>query len=279
MELPNGEIWLVHLTARPFTPELRCTLGRETAIQRMKWTNDGWLRMANGGNLAQEFVPESSLPEVSVNSLPDHDDFNSKQLGIGYYAPRIDPMSFVDLKSRPGWIRLRGQESGCSLNKVSLLARKLTSVKATITTKLDFTPIRYQHTAGLILYYDNMNFIYLYKYFSETLNHSAISVLQVENGVKKEFHDARTYIQDGQDIWMRLEINGRKSQFKWSVDGKSYTTIGPCFDTSIFSDEYSDFGEFTGSFVGITCGDRMMHKHTADFDFFDYKADEKANVQ
>lgn len=188
-------------------------------------------------------------------------------------------MSFVDLKSRPGWIRLRGQESGCSLNKVSLLARKLTSVKATITTKLDFTPIRYQHTAGLILYYDNMNFIYLYKYFSETLNHSAISVLQVENGVKKEFHDARTYIQDGQDIWMRLEINGRKSQFKWSVDGKSYTTIGHCFDTSIFSDEYSDFGEFTGSFVGITCGDRMMHKHTADFDFFDYKADEKADVQ
>ena len=40
--------------------------------------------------------------------------------------------------------------------------------------------------------------------------------------------------EDGQDIWMRLEINGRKSQFKWSVDGKSYTTIGPCFDTSIF---------------------------------------------
>ena len=88
-----------------------------------------------------------------------------------------------------------------------------------------FTPIRYQHTAGLILYYDNMNFIYLYKYFSETLNHSAISVLQIGNGEKKEFHDARTYIQDGQDIGMRLEINGRKSQFKWSVGGKSYTTI------------------------------------------------------
>lgn len=161
MELPNGETWLVHLTVRPFTPELRCTLGRETAIQRMKWTDDGWLRMETGGNLAHEFVPESSLPEVSVSFLPDHDDFNSKLLGIGYYAPRIGPMSFVDLKSRPGWIRLRGQESGCSLNKVSLLARKLTSVKATITTKLDFTPIRYQHTAGLILYYDNMNFIYL----------------------------------------------------------------------------------------------------------------------
>ncbi len=41
----------------------------------------------------------------------------------------------------------------------------------------------------------------------------------------------------------------------------------------------SQFGEFTGAFVGITCGDRMMHRHTADFDFFDYEADETAAVE
>ena len=32
VELPTGEVYLVHLCARPFVPELRCTLGRETAI-------------------------------------------------------------------------------------------------------------------------------------------------------------------------------------------------------------------------------------------------------
>ena len=162
---------------------------------------------------------------------------------------------------------------------MSLLARKLTSVQARITTKLDFTPLSYQHTAGLILYYDNMNFIYLYKYFSDTLGHGAVSVLQVENGEKREFSDARTFVEDGCEIYMRLLIKGRKSQFQWSLDGESYTEIGPCFDTSRFSDEYSQFGEFTGAFVGITCGDRMMHCHTADFDFFDYEADETAAVE
>lgn len=220
----------------------------------MKWTEDGWLRMEHGSNLAQELVPESSLPEVTGKVLPSHDDFDLPKLGIGYYAPRIDPARFTDLTSRPGWIRLRGQESGCSLNKVSLLARKLTSVKATATTRLDFTPLSYQHTAGLILYYDNMNFIYLYKYFSDTLNHSALSVLQIDNGVKREFPEARTYVEDEKDIWMRLTINERKSQFQWSFDGVSYLQIGPCFDTSLFSDEYSDF------------------------DFFDYVADETADV-
>lgn len=47
-------------------PELCCTLGRETAIQRMKWTDDGWLRMENGGNMAEASVEESSLPEVPI---------------------------------------------------------------------------------------------------------------------------------------------------------------------------------------------------------------------
>ena len=69
VDLPNGETWLVHLTSRPFVPELRCTLGRETAIQRMKWTEDGWLRMENGGNMAQEFVKESKLPEYPMKSF------------------------------------------------------------------------------------------------------------------------------------------------------------------------------------------------------------------
>ena len=103
--------------------------------------------------------------------------------------------------------------------------------------------------------------------------------MQVENGEKKEFSDSRTFVEDGKDIWMKLKINGRNSQFFWSLDGEDYSEIGPCFDTSKFSDEYSNFGEFTGTFVGITCGDRMMHSRTADFDFFDYEADEHADVK
>ena len=55
-------------------------------------------------------------------------------------------------------------------------------------------------------------------------------------------------MEDGQDIWMRLEVKGRKSCFKWSLDGDTYKEIGPCFLITKFSDEYSEFGEFTGTF-------------------------------
>ena len=277
VELPNGEVYLVHLTSRPFVPELRCTLGRETAIQKMIWTEDGWLRMADGSNLAKTEVPEPQLPECPMKQIPDFDDFESGELGNWYYSPRIMPQRFADVKARPGYVRLRGQESRASLNKVSILARKLTSVYARVTTKMEFTPEVFQHSAGLILYYDNMNYVNLREYYSETLGQSAISIVQLENGEKTEFVDTRTAVDAG-PIWMRLYVEGRKSWFEWSRDGKEYQKIGPEFDTTKYSDEYCRYGEFTGAMVGITCADRIKRKHYADFDFFEYLSDDSRPV-
>lgn len=265
-----GEVYLVHLTARPFVPELRCTLGRETAMQKMMWTDDGWLRMADQSNLAKESFEESKLPEYPMPQIPDFDDFNSDTLGIQYYAPRISPESFTDVKARPGYVRIRGQESRTSLNKVSILARKLTSVNAVITTKMEFKPEIYQHSAGLILYYDNMNYINLRKYYSQTLGQSAISVIQLENGTRTEYLDTRIPVKDV-PLYFRLRIENRKTFFEWSYDGEEYFRIGKEFDTTKFSDEYCKYGEFTGTFVGMTCADRMFHQHYADFDFFEYE--------
>ncbi|WP_341457579.1 glycoside hydrolase family 43 protein [Lacrimispora amygdalina] len=277
VDTQNGETYLVHLCARPFVPELRCTLGRETAIQKMIWTDDHWLRMASGGNLAEVLVEASDLPEVPVKQVPDFDDFNEEELGLQYYAPRIMPQRFADLTTRPGYVRIRGQESRTSLNQVSILARKLTSVYVTVTTKMEFIPEVHQHSAGLILYYDNMNYINLRKYYSETLGQSALSIIHLENGEKTEFLNTRIPVRDD-PVYLRLTIEGRQSWFSWCFDGVNYQKIGRVFDTTRFSDEYCRYGEFTGTMVGITCADRVKHSHYADFDFFEYCADEDRAV-
>ncbi len=267
VDLPTGETYLVHLCARPFIPELRCTLGRETSIQKMQWTDDGWLRMADGGRLAQVDVPESKLPDCPLPLLPEHDDFDAPTLLPYYYAPRIMPQRFADVTARPGWVRLRGQESQASLHKVSLLARKVTSVHMEFTTCLDFTPEIYQHSAGLILYYDNMNSIFLRKYYSDTLHHSALGLIRLENGEKDEFPACRTLAED-KPVYLKLTIDGRQSRFSYGYDGETFTPIGPVFDTTRFSDEYCKYGEFTGTMAGLLCIDSMKHEHTADFAFF-----------
>ena len=274
VETQDGEVYLVHLTARPFVPELRCTLGRETAIQKMVWTDGGWLRMADGSSLAKEYTEESSLPECPLPQIPEKDDFDSPDLGIQYYAPRIDPKSFCDLTSRPGWLRMRGQESRTSLNRVSFLARKLTSVYAQVTVKMEFEPEIYQHSAGLMIYYDNMNYVNLRKYYSAALGGPAVSISRLENGEKTVMMNTRQRVGEG-PVWFRLVIEGRRFHFEWSEDGDNYSRIGEDFDTTRFSDEYCEYGEFTGTFVGMTCADRMYHRKYADFDFFEYIADEE----
>ncbi|MDD3796389.1 MAG: glycoside hydrolase family 43 protein [Lachnospiraceae bacterium] len=270
VETSTGEVYMVFHCSRPFLPELRCTLGRETAITKMMWTEDGWLRKADGSNLADEQWEPGTLSECPMAQIPDFDDFDEPELGNWYYAPRIMPSSFADVTARKGWVRLRGQEARTSLNRVSILARKLTSVHAAVTTKMDFTPEVYQHSAGLILYYDNMDYINLRKYYSETLGQSALSIVQLENGKRTEYLDTRIPVEDI-PIYLQLRINGRETSFHWSYDGKEYQPIGKVFDTSIFSDEYCKYGEFTGTMVGITCADRVKHEHCADFDFLEYK--------
>ena len=155
---------------------------------------------------------------------------------------------------------------------------KLTSVYARITTKMEFEPEVYQHSAGLIIYYDNMNYVNLRKYYSETLGGPAISVVQLENGRKTEYNDWRVPAPEGA-VWMRLYVEGRKTWFEWSEDGKDYRKTGPEFDTTKFSDEYCKYGEFTGTMAGLTCADRMKHEKYADFDFFEYIADETKGVE
>lgn len=270
VDLPNGQTYLVHLCARPFTPELRCTLGRETAIRQMIWTDDGWLRTADGEVLPKLETPESGLPAMPVPVPTAFDDFDNRSLKKFYYAPRILPSRFADVVTRPGWLRLRGQEALASLHKVSLLARKLTDINVQITTKLDFAPELPQHSAGLVLYYDNMNWFALRKYFSQTLGGEALLVTALDNGIRTQWLGERTKLESGHSVFLRLNIRGRESRFSWSCDGEAYRNIGPIYDTSKLSDEYCQYGEFTGAMVGLFCEDRMFHRKCADFDFFEY---------
>ena len=268
VNLSDDVAYMVHLCARPIMPEKRCTLGRETAILPMRWTQDGWLRQSDGSVLPKTEVPEPCLPEHPLPAMLTMDDFDGQALQNFYYAPRIMPWRFADLLARPGWIRIRGQESLSSLNKVSLLARKLTGLNACVTTKMEFTPTLPQHEAGLVFYYDNMDYFVLAKHWSESLGQEVLRVTTMDNGVRKQYE--RECVASDVPLWLRLQISGRESQFYFSCDGTDFHAIGPVYDISKLSDEYCSFGEFTGAMVGIYCVDRMFRRRYADFDFFEY---------
>ena len=159
---------------------------------------------------------------------------------------------------------------------MSLIARRLTSLDASVSTAVEFEPETWQQSAGLVLYYDNMNWLYLRVYRSDTLGSKAIALMRVENGEKRELLETRVAMPADLPVFMRCAVSGRVTRFWYSLENPedaaaSWKAIGPEWDTSLFSDEYCKFGEFTGTFVGICCVDANRRTAHADFDWFEYR--------
>jgi xylan 1,4-beta-xylosidase len=271
VETQAGEHYVAHICARPLLPELRCVLGRETALQKVEWGEDGWLRLAGGGKLAQLEIPSPDLPTCCFAHAPARDDFDQPALAIGWCSLRrpVDD-SWASLTERPGFLRLRGQESLCSLNRVSLVARRIESVHFQAETCLEFQPENFQQMAGLACLYDNINHYYLRVYHSDSLKVRCLGIISLDNGARSEHRDCRVPIPGKDQVFLKVVMRGKDLTFHYSLDGLEWTGIGPVFDASKLSDEYCANGQFTGAFVGITAQDFDRRRSHADFDYFSY---------
>lgn len=271
VETPHGESYIVHLTARPLLPELRCTLGRETAIQKVEWTDDGWLRLVGSDRFAQLEVESPRQPEVPFPRPPARDHFDSLQLGLDWNSLRtpVDE-SWASLTARPGFLRLHGRESLCSLHRVSLLARRMESFGFRAETCVEFSPQNFQQMAGLVCLYNNLNHYYLRVYHSDSLRSKCLGLMSAENGVRSEHRDYRVVLPQAARVYLRVFVQEKAMNFSYSVDGGAWRPIGPTFNASKLSDEYCANGNFTGAFVGLTAQDFHQRQSFADFDYFDY---------
>jgi xylan 1,4-beta-xylosidase len=269
VETPDGEWYLAHLASRPLPHSRRSILGRETFVQKVEWTDDGWVRMADGGRLAQDRVPGIS-GHRSAPKAPAHDsfteDFDGDTLPLRFSSIRT-PVSedWARLGERPGHLRLRGRHSPTSRFDVSLIATPLQSVTALATTVLEFEPEHFSQSAGLVLYYDELNHLYLRITRSESLGSRAVAVDVVEQGVRRELRGERRPIGDG-PVTLQAQLSEGVLQFRVGVADEEPTDIGPALDATILSDETAR--GFTGTMVGVVCQDGFRRRLWADVDSF-----------
>jgi xylan 1,4-beta-xylosidase len=282
VETQKGEIYIVHLCGRPLSlhsdsDQQRCPLGRETAIQKAQWTEDGWLRLANGTNSPDEQTPAPDLPSHPWPSAPALTRFDTSQLPIDFQWLRHPwDESLFSLKSRPGRLRLFGAESFGSWFRQSLIARRQQAFCFTATTKLEFEPDSLQQCAGLICYYNAQKFHYLNVTCDEAgEKHLAVISCLGEDRYNLAYPSTTARhvpLPRGQAVWLRAQVDFAKLRFSWSLDGKSWTACEDELDYSLISDEagrgYTK--SFTGAFVGMACHDISGRRQAADFEFFEY---------
>jgi len=275
VQTPAGEIFLVHLASRPLGEgaQRRCVLGRETCLQKVIWSEDGWLRLASGGTKPEKELPapKGSLPQP-WQKIPERDHFNLVQLDANWSLLR-NPAdeSWLTLKERPGWLRLRGRDSLHSLFEQSLVARRVQDFQFIAETCLEFSPENFMQSAGLICYCDTRQHFYL-RVTQDEARGKILGVTLTDDGNYDELFESEIVVNDWKQFFLRAEIDFQKLQFSASPDGKNWRNIGPVLDASKLSDDYGHGLHFTGAMVGICAQDVSGAKRHADFDYFDYHA-------
>jgi xylan 1,4-beta-xylosidase len=275
VETAAGETYAVYLCGRPLQNRGRCVLGRETAIQKLVWSDDGWLRTEAGDALPMLETPSPvGLAPAPWPTAPERADFDSATLPADFQWLRTPyPEFHFSLAARPGWLRLYGRESLGSAFRQSLVARRWQATSFSAETLVDFSPAHYQQAAGLVCYYNASKFHYLHVTHDEALGRCLQVMSALPDQVSADAFTPAVALPEG-PLALRVEVDEERLRFAWRMAGDAdWTWLPQVFDASILSDEAAAPGtaNFTGAFVGVACQDTSGAGRPADFDYFTYR--------
>ena len=274
VETAAGETYMVYLCGRPLRNRGRCTLGRETAIGRMEWGADGWLRTADGQGLAQVQVPGPGLPTHVFPPPAARSDFDDGTLPIDFQWLRSpSPEDLFSLGARPGHLRLYGRETIGSLFRQALVARRQQAHCFSARTVVDFEPQHFQQAAGLVCYYGGTKFHYLHLSHDAALGKYLAVMSALPDSPQGDAFTPPVAIPPGRPVELRVEVDEERMYFGYRWDAGAWRWLPQTFDASILSDEATAPGlpNFTGAFVGMACQDTAGTARPADFDWFEYR--------
>lgn len=309
-ELADGSAWFSFLCSRPLPGLQRSPMGRESGIARCRWDEQGWLHLDSA---AGQMVPETRVeapPLVTllaesrqattgapVAASTERTEFSEESLPLCFQWLRSpEPERLFSLQARPGYLRLFGRESIGSWFEQSLVARRQREWKYRADTVVEFNPDDFQQAAGLVTYYNRTQFHYLAITAAAVTGRSADGLL---SDGKREPSTARagrrltimscTNWPEGRlefpldtdiplpangPVWLGVDVDGAEQQFRYSLDGSSWTSAGPVLDASLLSDEgvRGEHSNFTGNYVGMCAQDTSGRAAVADFAWFEMQS-------
>lgn len=277
VQATSGEWYIAHLMSRPLPDTTLNPLGRETSLQQMVWTADGWLQMVDGTNLAKSIIeaPQASTgvkQDLTINDI--HEDFRNSTYDARFMTPyREQNQKWVTTQKNPGHLTITGGNSFFSKVNPAIMATRATSLNYTLTTKVAFIPAHYSQTAGLGLYYDSNNWLYLHLTQSANENGTVIKLLQAKLGNRLDDRFTEIPVPNNTAELQLTYINGTVSLAYRLTDQSSWQPFGTAIDVTYLSDEGvngepGEIGGFTGLFNFIGSVDAYQHQSHADFNYY-----------
>ncbi len=227
---PAGDWWIVY---HGYENSFR-TLGRQTLLQPISWTKDGWFK-AEGGDLSRPLAkPKGGKAGPAGFALSD--DFSKDRFGIQwcFHDPKPDEMTRVAFE--PSGMRLAARGTSPADTAVLTCAMRDRSYEVEIT--LDRTA---GTEAGLLLYYNPKAFVGL---------GLAGDVLKTWQYAEEQAWSRTTVAKTA----MRLKITNQDNVITWHYsadDGRTWTRHPTRMEVSGLN--HNVFGGFLSLKVGIYC--------------------------
>lgn len=250
VEGKDGNWYMAHLCSRPL--DQFSILGRETAIQNVEWTEDGWLTLsANDTATPEEYF---EVPDVDVKPRKKvyRYDFSDGKIPLDFLTLR---KSFASngISIQNGKLHIEGGCSVISKYHQGLAARTQESLNCDFSAMMQFTPRHLNHLAGLVVYYNYDN-VYHLRVTQDDLGRK----VELCATVNKEMQcSAPIYLEMQDDkVWLIAKIREREVNFFVKLpDREEEIAVGETLDMRNISDEHTDGNGFTGSMLGVNCVD------------------------
>lgn len=281
----NNEWYFSHLTARPWhhsyessvDPRGWCTLGRETAIQKVYWDDDKWPHIEGGKQgLVEVEAPttENNLINNNDKTIDFYDDFDN-DLDINFNTVRIPFKEIGRIENSK--LVLKGSGSLSNHQEHSLVARRWQNYRFKAETKLIYNPNSHQQLAGLANYYNTNHWSMIALTYDEEIG-KHIEVLETDKGnLNCYLKNTIPLPKDVTEIYFMTEVDKEYYTYRYSLDGKDWKETGIKLDSKILSDDYVNLthgGFFTGAFVGMVNIDYSGYNNEAGFEYFKYREED-----
>jgi len=273
VQTPAGEWYMAHLLARPYWQAGRswCVLGRETAIQPVEWSADGWPRVPGAVPRAEVPVAEAAVTEIAVTEAEPEGGPGAVSSAPDFAAD----WSTLRRPASPDWIRtghevlIRGGQSPAGRRAPSLLAHRVTSLQCSLSAWVAFEPGSPDDLAGIAAYYNTRNWHYSYVTAGDDGTPQIAALSRVAG--KLTVHTGRKNVERGERVALSAELDGAILRFE---------PLGIEVDATTLSDEHADeFADgvvrtygFTGAMLGLWVIDLSGGGGVACFDRVCYRA-------
>lgn len=273
VETPDGAWYLAHLASRVShdAEGAFAVTSRETCLQRVAWTDDGWLRLADDdgdpveGTRARTRVRSTIATTVAPASAGLREDFAGPELDRTRWSALRRPVEpgWCDLTARPGWARLYGGQSSASVFEQSLIGTRIEEPRARVAVRIDALPRTPRHRAGPAAWYDRVSHYGLYLTVDDAGRR--IVVLEERTPSGTQWLGEPVPVDDWPEVHLGFDLDGPTVAFAAGPDRRLAGWRGEARSSRPLSDDCLGLLRFTGAFAALRADDHDGDGFHADF--------------